>query len=151
MFWRIKTIWIKFPIFNSQKSLPVFISFFLFYFGPQVFLLLSFWPSHTLSHFFAGPVSSSILPRIRATNPISFGHLRPLHTSRRLQPPRLPCHSTLCHPPSAPWSCLAPPPKCLHPIASPSPFPSPVTGVIEVPLLLPPSPWLTTFYRPTAL
>jgi hypothetical protein len=49
-----------------------------------VFLFLSFWPiSYSQLDFFASPVSSSAQPRIRPTDPISFGHLQPPDVSYR--------------------------------------------------------------------
>jgi hypothetical protein len=113
--------------FQQPKNPSLFLfPIFFFCFGLPVFLLISFYQSHTPSHiFFTIPVSSSVQLHIRATDPICFGHLRPPDASRRLQPPRPPRRSSLCHPLSTPWSCLTSPSsplKMVVPITSPSLF-----------------------------
>jgi hypothetical protein len=128
----------QFLIFSNPKILPYFL-FFFFVLARQYFFSYLSRPSRTLSHIFL-PNQSAVWP----TEPISFSHLRLPDASRRLQTPRPPSYSSLCHLPQAPWrhlaSSLSSPKKWMHPIASPSMFPSPVTDAIEVPPPLPPSP-----------
>jgi hypothetical protein len=139
-----KPIESNFEFLAVQKSFPVLFLFFISVLAHQYPFSYLSGPSHTLSQFFASPVSSSTQPRIQSTGAISFGHLRPPNASRcRLWPPRPSRRSSLCHPPPAPWSHLT--------ITSASPFPSPVTSATEVPLSPPPSARPPAFLRPTAL
>jgi hypothetical protein len=116
----------NFQFSAAQKSFHVFISFFLFCFGPPVFLLSFYLISYSQSYFFAGPVSSSAQPRIRLTDPISFGHLQPVDVNHRLQPPRPPRRSLLCRLPLAPWSCLASTPSSPLKTTAPHRLPFPI-------------------------
>jgi hypothetical protein len=159
MFWRNskqKPFESNFQFSAFQKSFHIFISSFLFHFVPPVLLLLSFCPTHTLSNIFlADPTISLFQPRTRATNPISLGHLQPLDASRRLRPPWMSCQFRCVIRLRHHGAALPPPPlplrKLPHPITSPSPFPSPIIGAIEVPPLLPPSSWPPAFRHLMAL
>jgi hypothetical protein len=134
----------NFQFLAAQKSFPVFIYFFLFYFGPPIFILLSFSPiSYSQPYVFTDPISSSAQPRIRPTNPIYFGHLRPPDASRHLQPPRLlPHHCSLCHLPLASWNHLGSPSSPLNsctprlPLTACHPPPyGPLKGAMRAPSL----------------
>jgi hypothetical protein len=94
----------KFQISVAKKSFPVFISYFFSILARQYSVSYLYDPSHTLIYiFFTGPVSSSAQPRIRPTDPISFGHLRPADASRHIRPPH---RSSLYCPPPTLWSHL---------------------------------------------
>jgi hypothetical protein len=113
--------------FQPPKNPSMFLfPFFFSILTRQHFFSYLFGPSHTLSHiFFTGPISSLAQPHIQSTNSISLGHLRPLDTSHRLQPPWSSCRSLLCCSPLAPWSrltsSLSSPPIMITPHCLPFP------------------------------
>jgi hypothetical protein len=140
--------------FQQLKILSCF--YFLFHFGPPTFLLLSFWPISYFSHNFLS-VQSPGRPN-HAFDPstqfplVIFDLQTPVATfsllGRRVA---LRCVIRLWHSGAA-----SPPPplplqKQSHPIASPSSFPSPIIGAIQVPPPLPPSLSAFAFRCPMAL
>jgi hypothetical protein len=149
-------------IFNLQQPKNPYIFLFPFFALIRqylfsyflVFILLFFGSSHSFTHiFFTDLVNSSVKPLIRPTGPISFSHLWPTAVAFDLPGRRaiLHCVIHLWH-----RGAASPPPplslwKWPRSITSPSSYPSHVTGVIEVPLLLSSSPWPPAFHCPTAL
>jgi hypothetical protein len=128
--------------FQPPKNHSVFL-FPFFYFGLPVLLPLSFWPILYSQSYFCRRPSQQFNPTVHSANQSNF-LCSSLTSSRSLWPPRPPCRSSLYHSSLAPWSLLPSSPssplKTVTPHRLPSPFSSPVTNIIQVPPLLPPSP-----------
>jgi hypothetical protein len=131
-----KTIWIKILIFSIPKIIHCFISFFLFYFGPPVFILLSFWLiSYSQSYF--SSVQSAVRPNHAFGPPTQFPlvifDLRMPAAAFGLPDRRTALHCVVRLRHRGAGSSAPPLPiwKWLHPIAFPFPFPPPVPALLK--------------------
>jgi hypothetical protein len=134
----------NFQFLTAQKSFPAFISFFSVLALQYSFSYLS-RSSHTLSHIFS-LVQSTVRPN-RAFGPLTKFHLVIFDLQTPAAAFGLPSYHAALRYVIRLQHCEAaspPPPlplrKRSHPIASPSLFPSPITGAIQVALSLPSSP-----------
>jgi hypothetical protein len=150
MFWwffKSKTIWIKFPIFNSPKILPYF--YFLFSFSVLAY-----------QYYFSYLSTNLIFPAIffhrprQQFGPTTYsGHRPNLLWSSSTSPTTVPLFAVSSTFDTMELPRLLPlfPSKNGRTHRPHSPFSSPITGAIEVPPSLYPSLWLLTFCCPMTL